>query len=216
MNIQLFEKTKIFIFDRDVARRAALSHMLTSQKYHVEPSHDIGDYRLALPDWGIMLVHDDGFAVREVMAHQNTQRTCLPVLAYDLDPALAKVVRAMLDGASDYLAWPFSLQMFSAHADSLKQRFAQQSERRERERRARERFAALSNREQEVLHAMGEGVTTAQIAHRLAISQRTVEIHRLNAIRKLGARRTADAIRIMVESKLAEGDGLQEAPVSDA
>ncbi len=198
------EKDRILVFDRDEVRRASISRMLIGHKYHVEPSHDITDYRLAIPPSGIMLVHDDGFSVREVVAHQREQRSWLPVLAYDLEPVLTKVVRAMLDGAGDYLAWPFSMETFATHAETLKQRFAQRHEVRERERRAQERFAALSQREREVLEAMGEGVTNAQIAARLAISQRTVEIHRLNAIRKLGARRTADAVRIMVESRLSE------------
>lgn len=49
-------------------------------------------------------------------------------------------------------------------------------------------YLTLTPREREVLHLAVEGSTTAQIAHRLSISPRTVEVHRGNLMRKLGLR----------------------------
>ena len=53
-----------------------------------------------------------------------------------------------------------------------------------------------------------EGAASKVIAHELGISRRTVEIHRANMIRKIGARGTSDAIRIAVDCDL---DSLTEA-----
>lgn len=49
-------------------------------------------------------------------------------------------------------------------------------------------YLTLTPREKEVLHLAVEGSTSSQIAHRLSISPRTVEVHRGNLMRKLGLR----------------------------
>lgn len=49
-------------------------------------------------------------------------------------------------------------------------------------------YDTLTTREREVLHLAAHGLTNAEIASRLFISRRTVEIHRANMMRKLGLR----------------------------
>jgi two-component system response regulator NreC len=56
-------------------------------------------------------------------------------------------------------------------------------------------YETLTNREREVLHLAAEGHTNADIAARLSISPRTVEIHRTNMMRKLGLHSEHDLIR---------------------
>jgi len=56
-------------------------------------------------------------------------------------------------------------------------------------------YETLTNREREVLHLAAEGHTNADIAVRLSISPRTVEIHRTNMMRKLGLHSEHDLIR---------------------
>jgi two-component system response regulator DesR len=54
----------------------------------------------------------------------------------------------------------------------------------------------LTGRESDVLRAAGDGITTGEIAHRLALSPATVRNYLSNAITKTGARNRIDAIRI--------------------
>lgn len=56
-------------------------------------------------------------------------------------------------------------------------------------------YETLTTREREVLHLAAEGHTNAEIAARLTISPRTVEVHRANMMRKLGLRTQTDLIR---------------------
>jgi two-component system response regulator NreC len=56
-------------------------------------------------------------------------------------------------------------------------------------------YDTLTNREREVLHLAAEGRTNADIASRLGISPRTVEIHRTNMMRKLGLHSEHELIR---------------------
>jgi DNA-binding NarL/FixJ family response regulator len=55
--------------------------------------------------------------------------------------------------------------------------------------------ALLTPREREVLHLAAEGHTSGEIAARLHISPRTVEMHRANMMHKLGLRTQTDLIR---------------------
>jgi DNA-binding CsgD family transcriptional regulator len=53
----------------------------------------------------------------------------------------------------------------------------------------------LTKREREVLNLISEGCSNKQGAQRMNISPRTFESHRAEAMRKLGARNTADLVR---------------------
>lgn len=54
----------------------------------------------------------------------------------------------------------------------------------------------LSERESQVLAAIVAGRETKEIGRDLGISHRTVEAHRIHIREKLGARNTADIVRI--------------------
>ena len=53
----------------------------------------------------------------------------------------------------------------------------------------------LTKREREVLNFISEGCSNKEGALRMRISPRTFESHRAEAMRKLGARNTADLVR---------------------
>jgi two-component system response regulator NreC len=64
-------------------------------------------------------------------------------------------------------------------------------------------YDVLTKREREVFDLVVSGLTNAMIAHRLSISQRTVEIHRANMLRKLGLRNQYEQLRkYAVERKI--------------
>ncbi|WP_291240849.1 LuxR C-terminal-related transcriptional regulator [Gemmobacter sp.] len=58
------------------------------------------------------------------------------------------------------------------------------------------RFAALSAREVEVMELILEGQLNKQIADRLGIAQRTVEVHRARVLQKTGARNSVELARL--------------------
>lgn len=58
-----------------------------------------------------------------------------------------------------------------------------------------ERPDLLSGRERLVLAKVLQGNTSKQIAQTLGISPRTVEFHRINIMKKYGARNCADLVR---------------------
>ena len=60
-------------------------------------------------------------------------------------------------------------------------------------------YDTLTTREREVLHLASEGHSSREIAERLYISPRTVEVHRANMMRKLGLSTQIDLIRYALQ-----------------
>lgn len=66
--------------------------------------------------------------------------------------------------------------------------------------RAAEKVKELSKRQLEVLQLVASGLRNKQIAYELSLSEKTVKMHRGLAMEKLGARSSADMIRLAVEA----------------
>jgi DNA-binding CsgD family transcriptional regulator len=64
-------------------------------------------------------------------------------------------------------------------------------------------FACLTVRERQVLDLVSSGTSSKEGALRLEISPRTFEAHRAQVIRKLGARNTADLVRMVFVGSLS-------------
>ena len=62
---------------------------------------------------------------------------------------------------------------------------------------AASRVASLSPRERQVLLLIADGIMTKGIAFELGLSVRTIEVHRERAVRRLGVRTMAEAIRLL-------------------
>lgn len=116
-------------------------------------------------------------------------------------------VRAMKHGAVDFLQKPVAAdELFSAVSAALAMdAAARQHDAELATLRARE--ATLSDRQRDVWLRVVQGQLNKQIAHDLGIVERTVKLHRAQAMEKLGANSTADLARI------AERLGLVDDPV---
>jgi two-component system, LuxR family, response regulator FixJ len=115
---------------------------------------------------------------------------------------VGRVVRAVMAGAVDYLEWPASPAHIRAALAEIDANAARIGSLRLREAKAQSRVRKLTRREREVLAGVATGLSNRMIGDRLAISPRTVEIHRANMLNKMGANHTAEAIRIAIEASL--------------
>lgn len=68
--------------------------------------------------------------------------------------------------------------------------------------RSKEFIPKLTRREQEVLEAISEELTTNEISDKLFISVKTVETHRMNLMSKLGARNSVGLIKTALKKGL--------------
>ncbi len=194
--------TNLFLVDSDFRRRATISHCLADGPIHVEPFENAGEIIARWPQSGLLLVHDDGKMVSRLLNHMVQTGHWLPVIGFAELPSTRMVVQAVLDGAIDFIAWPFTQAEISLVVeDSLHKANALGSSKL-REAMARSRVERLTRREREVLSGVACGLSNRLIGEQLAISPRTVEIHRANMLTKMGANHTSEAIRIAIEADL--------------
>jgi two-component system response regulator FixJ len=188
--------------DRDVRR--SLSFMLGAADIPSHPFGSGGDFLDALADLkpGCILLdlrmpQMDGFAVMTALADRHVD---WPVIVMTGHGEVPVAVRAMKQGAIDFIEKPFSEQ---ALLGCFAQAFALLGERESAGRRRREahaRAAALSGREREVLQALLAGQSNKEIAKSLGISLRTVEMHRGNMMDRLGAASLAEALTLALQA----------------
>ena len=198
----MLEQGKILLVDSDFRRRAAISHWLASSSIHAEPFEDARELTNHWPDSGLLLVHDESQTVGKLLAYMGNARRWLPVIGYAENPSTALVVRAVLDGAIDYVAWPFTGEEISQIVAAAAAKIEIIGSSKMREALARSRVDRLTKREREVLSGVAEGMSNRVIGARLAISPRTVEIHRANMLHKMGANHTSEAIRIAIDAEM--------------
>ena len=190
----------IHIVDQNMRRRAALSRAIIELRSHAEIYEDCSEFTQRLPHEGLLLVaNNEAPSLLELLNEGNIE---LPLIVYAEQPDMSEVVEAVQSGALDYLEWPITrerLRDVLHRADELGSRKIAQIRKRTA---ARKRVSALSSRERDVLLGILAGGSNKTIAENLGISPRTVEIHRGNMMRKLGAASSGDAVRMALYAGL--------------
>ena len=194
----------IFLVDGDFRRRAAISHCLADSAIHVEPFEDGTELITRWPRGGLLLVHDEATTIADLLAHMGRSGQWMPVIGFATSPNTRQVVNAVLGGAIDYIAWPFTSDEITRVVDEAESKAETFGSAKLREAVARSRVERLTKREREVLSGVAEGLSNRMIGEKLAISPRTVEIHRANMLTKMGAHHTSEAIRIAIEAALVD------------
>lgn len=194
--------SSLILIDSNMRRRASLSHELAGSGIHVEPFEDIGEIKLSWPRSGIIMAEDANDNIAQLVEHMTANGKWLPVIAFSERPGTQQVVRAIMEGAVDYLEWPARASEIGAMLEAVDMNAARIGSLRLREARARSRVQKLTRRELEVLAGVADGLSNRLIGEKLAISPRTVEIHRANMLNKMGAQHTSEAIRIAIEASV--------------
>jgi two-component system response regulator FixJ len=114
---------------------------------------------------------------------------------------ITMAVQAMKDGAFEFLQKPFRDQeLIDCINKALEYDYANRKQL-DILHSNQNRIKTLTERERDVIDLVLEGKVNKIIARELAISDRTVEIHRSHAMRKLGAKSVAELVKIMLNAK---------------
>ena len=196
------------IVDTDVTRRASLSRAFYDLGGHPEFYDDISEFDANVRSPGLVFVerHSGLNSIIERVADNNSPFNGCPFIVYAEGSNSDDVVQAMLAGAIDYLDWPMPLNEFEQRLKLICERAIPRQEFENRRYHAIKKVAKLSRRESQVLQFMIEGLGNKAIAQRLGISHRTVEIHRLNMLKKIGAVSSSSAVRIGIYAGLDRVD----------
>lgn len=195
-------RQSLHFIESDTQIRADLVRLGSSLGHHCELYSDFNELAVHPPRTGIIIVRDcpEKGGIAFAMDRLMSLGISLPLIAMDDAPTPTKVVEAVKAGALDYLSLPLKPERLAACLSRIGPEAAAVSQARQRIIEARQLLAGLSEREREVLDFLVEGGSNKEIARRLQISPRTVEIHRANMMLKLGARHAAQAIRMKMET----------------
>lgn len=190
----------VYIVDDDEAVRDAVELLISSvgldARSFASGSEFLETGLPAGPACVLLDVRMPGMSGPEVQEHLQAARPDIPVIFLTGHGDVPVAVRALKRGAFDFLEKPiFDRQ---ALLDRIQQGLRTHAERLDHDHRKREtqaRIDALSRREREVMELVAGGLANKQIADRLGISERTVEIHRGRVMKKLGVRSAAELVR---------------------
>jgi RNA polymerase sigma factor (sigma-70 family) len=138
----------------------------------------------------------------ELQAELRARASPLPFVIITAHGDVATARAAFQAEAVDFLEKPFEHAQVCA---AIENAFS-----REKLRLARSRESALLDtltpREREVLQHAAQGLHAKEIAARLGISVRTVEVHKTRIMEKLGVRNVAELVRYALGAGLRAGD----------
>ena len=198
------ERTTLHIVCGDSRSRAEQARIAFALGHHAEVYAGLDELLDRPPHEGIVIAADSGQPgmARELIGRLGERGMWLPVVIAAPEPATEQVVAAIQAGALDYLRLPLAMGSFARSLHAILTEAGQHAERRRREVEAQRAIALLSRREREVLELLAAGCSNKEIARRLDISPRTVEIHRGNMMTKLHAGHAADAVRLWIDAQL--------------
>ena len=195
----------VHILDADPGTCEALSVLFRLEGFQTIFSLETASFYASLerrrPDVAVINLRlglDDGLAV---LRRVKAMRLGTPVFMLSNDADVDAAVHAMKAGASDVITKPVDTEhLVRAVRDALRQDVhlgAAQGGRRPIEVRG---FSQLTPREREVLQLITNGQSNKEAGRELGISPRTIEVHRARVMEKLGARNTANLMRIVLTS----------------
>ena len=118
-------------------------------------------------------------------------------------------VRAMKDGAVEFLTKPFRQQSLFYAVQAALLRDAEARKQRSETADLRSRLATLTPRERQVLALVVTGLLNKQIAGELGTTDLTIKAHRGRVMRKMGAGSLADLVRMAEKLKISSEPGVR-------
>ena len=130
----------------------------------------------------------------------NEKGSLLPIIFITGHGDIPMAVEAMRQGALDFIRKPFREQDLLDRINEALEFDAGKRKRFLDRQEILDKIGFLSAREREVFHRVADGEMNKVIALDLGISERTVEVHRSQVMKKLGVRTLAQLVRIKIEA----------------
>jgi FixJ family two-component response regulator len=207
---KLPSRGEIFVVDDDPAVRETLSLVLSAGGYQVICFADgaalLSVARSRTPACILLDVHIPGKSGLDILKELHGEDYPAPIFMISGQGDIAMAVSAIKSGALDFIEKPFRGSEIVARLDEAIDAYE-----RRRANQASTSIASLhfpgretlTRREREVLEQFASGASNKEAGRHLGISPRTIEDHRANIMKKLGARNAADLIRIVMTAPRA-------------
>lgn len=197
-------KQIVYIIDDDDAVRDALCMLVESvempYKSYENALSFLDDFNLNLRGCAIVDIRMPGMNGLELQKRLKQKKATLPIIFITGHGDIPMAVEAIRNGALDFMRKPIREQDL---LDRLQEAMSLESDEHainERLAIQREALQSLTKRESEVFNLVADGKANKVVAHELDISERTVEVHRSQVMKKLSARSLAELVKIKLEA----------------
>lgn len=198
----------VFIVDDDEGIRDGLSTLLATIgqacRVFVSAAEFLENFD---PDWRGCLVLDirmprmSGLELQAALIERGSK---LPIIFITGHGDIPMAVEAMRQGALDFIRKPFREQeLLDRINEALDTELVIRKNAVDRD-DLLTRVGSMSERESAVFEMVAAGKMNKVIGFDLGISERTVEVHRANLMKKLGVRTLAELIRVKIQSELED------------
>lgn len=198
---------EVFVVDDDPAVCETLSIVLSAAGYEVTCFAD-GESLLAVirsrsPACILLDVHIPGRSGIEILEELNAEHYPAPIFMISGKGDIAMAVNALKKGALDFIEKPFRGREIVERIEEAMDAFARRRSEGSVAKSSSLSFPGcdtLTLREREVLELFSAGNTNKEAGRQLGISPRTIEYHRANIMKKLGAKNATDLVRIVMNA----------------
>jgi FixJ family two-component response regulator len=196
---------EIFVVDDDPAVRDTLSMVLTTAGYHVICFADgaalLSVARTRTPACILLDVHIPGKSGLDILRELHGEDYPAPIFMISGQGDITMAVTAIKNGALDFIEKPFRGSDIVARLSEAVDAYTRRQALNAGSGITKLHFPGrepLTRREREVLEQFTSGASNKEAGRHLGISPRTIEDHRANIMKKLGARNAADLVRIVM------------------
>jgi len=192
----------VFIVDDDDAVRRFLSGLVQSINLRVEVHASAQDfldaYEPGCPGCLLLDVRMPGMSGLELQRELAGQSIDLPVIILTGHGNVPVAVQAMKAGAVDFIEKPFNNELLLDRIQTVVAQSVRADGARTRRNEISNRLKSLTPRERQVFDLVVAGEVNKSIAHHLSISEKTVEIHRANVMKKMRAKSLASLVQMAI------------------
>lgn len=201
----------VHVVDDDGPFLRSVTRLLCASGYAVSPFSSVEEFLEGRdPAAAGCVVADLQMPRRSGLDLQDTlarSRNPLPVVFLTAKGDIPTTVRAMRRGAEDFLTKRAPRAKLLAAIDRALERDERERSLRMGREQVREKFASLSEREQQVLRGVLQGLLNKQIAEDIGIAERTVKHHRTSLTQKLGVQSGAELALLAREAGVVAETG---------
>jgi len=201
---------EIFVVDDDPAVRETLSVVLSAGGYEVICFADgaalLAVARSRAPACILLDVHIPGKSGLDILKELRGEDYPAPIFMISGQGDIAMAVSSIKNGALDFIEKPFRGGEIVTRLNEAISAFARRQAENASTKIGSLHFPGrepLTRREREVLEQFASGASNKEAGRTLGISPRTIEDHRANIMKKLGAKNAADLIRIVMTASRA-------------